>query len=238
MNDIDPAQLVNGLLWYVVFLFSTTLHEASHALVAMRLGDRTAYDGGQVTLNPIPHMRREPFGMLIVPVISFLLGGWMIGWASIPYDRSWAYRYPKASAVMAAAGPASNLFLALIAALAIRLGIWGGILAAPDSVSFKHVVDAAQDGGVQALASFISVFFSLNLLLFFFNLLPTPPLDGSKIIPLFLGRRQAQRYLDWVHEGWAAFIGIFVAWNFFDYLYSPVHLWCVNLLFWGQAHYG
>ena len=116
-------KFAEGLLWYVAFLFSTTLHEASHAFAAFRLGDRTAYEGGQLTLDPIPHIRREPFGTVVVPILSFLLGGWMIGWASVPYDPQWAYDNPRSAAKMSAAGPAANLLLALIAALVIRLGI-------------------------------------------------------------------------------------------------------------------
>jgi hypothetical protein len=69
---------VNGIQWYLVFLFSTTLHEASHAFAAMKLGDSTAYEGGQVTLDPLPHIRREPIGTVVVPIISFILGGWMM----------------------------------------------------------------------------------------------------------------------------------------------------------------
>ena len=86
MQQLSPEALVQGLIWYVVFLFSTTCHEASHSLAAKWGGDLTAFRGGQVTLNPLPHMKREPFGMLVVPLLSFLLGDWMIGWASAPYD--------------------------------------------------------------------------------------------------------------------------------------------------------
>src|SRR6266852_7405402 len=109
--------LVDGILWYVVFLFSTTLHEASHALTAFRLGDRTAYEGGQVTLDPIPHMKREPIGTIVVPIISYAVGGWMIGWASVPYNFQWALTYPKRAAKMALAGPAANLLLVVLSAV-------------------------------------------------------------------------------------------------------------------------
>src|SRR4029077_1938006 len=92
---VNPQLLVEGLTWFVVFLFSTTLHEAGHALAALKLGDPTAYEGGQVTLNPLPHIRRSPIGMLLVPLITFASTHWMMGWASAPYDPSWAHRYPK-----------------------------------------------------------------------------------------------------------------------------------------------
>lgn len=86
-----------ALLWYVLFLFSTTFHEASHAFTAYKMGDSTAYEQGQVSLSPIPHIKREPLGTVIVPVISFIFAGWMIGWASAPYNYEWAYNNPKKS---------------------------------------------------------------------------------------------------------------------------------------------
>jgi hypothetical protein len=99
---MDPNLIANGAVWYVVFLFSLTCHEAAHALVAKWGGDPTAFRGGQVTLNPIPHMRREVFGTIIMPSLSDALGGWMIGWASAPYDPRWRERHP---AVRTRAGP-------------------------------------------------------------------------------------------------------------------------------------
>ena len=110
MNNIGE-----GLTFYVVFLFSTTLHEAAHAWAAKLGGDLTAYHGGQVSLDPLPHIRREPFGMVILPLLTALTMGFPIGFASAPYDPAWAQKYPKRSAWMALAGPAANLLLMLIA---------------------------------------------------------------------------------------------------------------------------
>src|SRR5918994_1002237 len=102
-----------GFLWFVVFLFSTTVHEAMHAFAAWKGGDPTAYEGGQVSLSPLPHIKREPIGMVVVPLITALTQGWAIGWASAPYDPHWASRHPGRAAVMSAAdgGPsfAANL---------------------------------------------------------------------------------------------------------------------------------
>ena len=230
-------KLADGLLWYVAFLFSTTLHEASHAFAAFRLGDRTAYEGGQLTLDPIPHIRRQPIGLVFVPIVSFLLGGWMIGWASVPYDPKWAYENPRSSAKMSAAGPAANLLLAILAALAIRLGILWGLFVPPDSVDYAHVIEATRGGTLATVAAFINVLFSLNLLLFIFNLLPVPPLDGSGIVPMFLPRDRAQKYIAFVRNPSFSFLGIVIAWNLFDYIYNPVHLAFINLLFFGEARY-
>ena len=84
MPELTVDTLTLGLIWFVVFLFSTTCHEGAHALVAKLGGDPTA--SGQVTLNPIPHIQREKFGMVVMPILSYLLGGYMMGWASAPYD--------------------------------------------------------------------------------------------------------------------------------------------------------
>ncbi|MFC1573408.1 site-2 protease family protein [Candidatus Eisenbacteria bacterium] len=109
-----------GIIWYVVFLFSVTLHEAAHAWVALRGGDPTAYYGGQVSINPAPHIRRSPIGMVALPIVSLIMFGWPFGFASAPYDPFWAQRHPLRAARMALAGPGANLLLIVIAALIIR----------------------------------------------------------------------------------------------------------------------
>ena len=227
---------VNGIQWYLVFLFSTTLHEASHAFAAMKLGDSTAYEGGQVTLDPLPHIRREPIGTVVVPIISFILGGWMMGWASVPYDREWALNHPKRSAIMSLAGPTANLLLVVVAMLVIRTGMASGIFFPPESLTFSHIVESSGGRNLDIAASFVSLFFSLNLLLFLFNLLPVPPLDGSGIIPLFLSHATAQKYLMLLYNSPAGIFGLFLAWKIFGYVYSPLHLVAVNVLYPG-LHY-
>ena len=233
---LSPQMLADGLLWYVVFLFSTTLHEAAHAFAAMKMGDYTAYHGGQVTLNPIPHVQREPFGLVLVPILSFLLGGWMMGWASAPYDPAWALRYPKRSAIMSLAGPAANLILVFISALLIKLGVAYDIFAAPASITFTHATEAVQDGTWTHVATMLSVFFSLNILLFAFNLLPVPPLDGSGALPLFMSETLGQKYMMLLHRSGFAIFGLFLAWKLFGYVYSPIHLIAINLLY-PELHY-
>src|SRR5215470_18953062 len=111
MPNLNADTIVFGFIWYVAFLFSTTCHEASHALVAKLGGDDTAARGGQVTLNPMPHIRREPWGMVVIPILSFVLAQRMIGWASAPFNPDWERRYPRRAAWMALAGPAANFTL-------------------------------------------------------------------------------------------------------------------------------
>ena len=234
-GDISE-KIFTGVLWYLAFIFSTTLHEASHAFAAMRLGDLTAYMGGHVTLDTIPHIRREPLGTVVVPILSYIFGGWMIGWASVPYNAEWALQYPRRAAIMSLAGPIANLALVICSATIIRAGIAGGIFLPPESINFAHVTEAAHLGFFEPVSTFLSILFSLNLLLFMFNLLPLPPLDGAGVAPLLMPEETAKRYLTFVRNSSFAFFGLIVAWNVFGYLYSPIHLIAINLLYHG-LHY-
>jgi len=158
----SETSLFNGAAWYLAFLFSTTLHEASHALAALKLGDDTAHRGGQVTLDPIPHIRREPLGMVVVPIVSYLMGGWMIGWASAPYDPEWARRNPRRAALMALAGPSANLLICVIAAILIRLGIHLGWFDAPEQISNATRIVSANRQGLCELAAILSASFFIS----------------------------------------------------------------------------
>ncbi|MBV9775297.1 MAG: site-2 protease family protein [Gemmatimonadetes bacterium] len=231
------TQLVDALTYYVVFLFSTTLHEAAHAWAAKRGGDLTAYHGGQVSLDPAPHIRREPFGMVVLPLLSALATGWPLGYASAPYDIRWAARYPKRAAMMALAGPAANLLLVILAALLIRGGEAAGFFYAPDTVKFGSLA-ASHAGGLWSSAAYmLSVFFSLNLLLAVFNLLPLPPLDGSGALPLVMSAESSRSYQEFLWSnpmiGW---MGMFLAWQVFDVFFDPIFWGAVNLLYPGVSY--
>ena len=234
--DLSPDLLLLGLAWFVVFLFSTTLHEAAHAFVALRLGDPTAYHGGQVTLNPVPHVRREPFGMVLVPILSFFLGGWMFGWASAPYDPRWALRHPRRAAWMALGGPAANLLLVVAAGLLIRLGMLAGLFRAPEVIHFSQVTAAADLPGAAGLATLLSVLFTLNLVLLVFNLLPLPPLDGSGVIQLLMSDELARRYQVFLRQPMLAWVGILLAWRLFGPVFRPIHGLALDLLYPGLGY--
>ena len=227
--------IAEGFLWYLAFLFSVVVHEASHAFAALKLGDSTAYEGGQVTLDPLPHIKREPVGTVVVPLLSYMVGGWMIGWASAPYDPMWARNYPQRSAIMSLAGPAANLSVMIAAGMAIRIGIAMDLFVVPESFSLSHIIGATQDGTMAGVATLLSILFSLNLLLFTFNLMPLPPLDGSGIIPLLLSRERAVAYMDFIHSSHLSFIGIFIAWKTFGYLFRPVFIMFVKILYPGYG---
>jgi Zn-dependent protease len=231
--------LANGVIYYLVFLFSTTLHEAAHAWAAKRGGDLTAYHGGQVTLDPRPHIRREPFGMVILPIISVIVSGWPFGYASAPFDPTWAMRHPKRAAWMALAGPAANLVLVMMAWILIRAGAQAGLVRPSDSVSFGHVmtVTGGSDGWMPGVGFMVGALFSMNLALATLNLIPLPPLDGSAAVTLLMSPAKTERYQRflWSNPGLAIF-GMLVAWKLFDFVFAPVFNSAVNLLFPGVRY--
>ena len=234
---INPDTLAMFPMWFVVFLLSLTCHEAAHAFAAKLGGDLTAFHGGQVTLNPLPHIKREPFGTIFFPIITYLLSGWMMGWASAPYDPNWQRRYPRRAAWMAMAGPAANLALVILASLAIHAGMLAGIFDSPERVNFTHVVHAASGAVAESLATFLSILFSLNLLLAAFNLLPIPPLDGNTAVGLFLNEKAALRFAELSHHRSFTFIGIIIAWRVFNYVFDPIFTLGLNLLYPGLSYH-
>lgn len=216
MTEFSSNALVMGFIWYAAFLFSTTCHEASHALIAKLGGDDTAAQ--QVTLNPVPHMQREPFGMVVIPILALLMNGWVVGWASAPYDPHWEQRHPRRAAAMAWAGPAANFTLMLLAALALRLA-WR-----------FHWLPGEFSTRVPSLGAVLIVFFELNLLLGAFNMLPFSPLDGSTGITLFMTQRGALRYLDWLRGNSFAIAGLLVAIVLFRKLFPYIDAFAFRLL--------
>src|SRR5688500_6126712 len=139
---MDPAILLTA---YFVFVYSTVCHEAAHAWVAHKLGDDTAYLGGQVSLDPIPQIKREPIGMVVVPLISLFGYGRLIGWASAPLDPLWVARHPQRSAVVAIAGPVANIILCLGAAVFMFIGAKNGIFS-PARIPYFHEFVLGQKG--------------------------------------------------------------------------------------------
>jgi Zn-dependent protease len=230
--DID---FVNGFLWFVSFLFSTTVHEAMHALAAWRLGDPTAYNGGQVTLSPAPHVAREPVGMLLVPLLTSLTQGWAIGWASCPYDPLWAERYPKRAAVMAAAGPFGNFMIAVGAFVLVRAGLELGWFVAPETVSLDSLVERTQ--GPSYITTMLSVLIVQNVFLGTFNLLPLPPLDGSAVLTGLVPERHALALRNLSRNGMMSMMGLVIAWQIFPMATDPLFSLVLRLLYPGSSYY-
>jgi Zn-dependent protease len=226
---VDADVIVRGIVWYAVFVFSATAHEAAHAWAAKRGGDSTAYLGGQLSLDPLPHIRREPFGMILMPIFSYLRSfDWMFGWASAPYDPSWALRHPGRAAWMSLAGPGANLTIAIAAGLLIRAGLEAGLFQ-PGYAGFHGIVTG--EGTAGAVAMILSIGFSLNAVLFFFNLIPIPPLDGGSAIGILLPDETARRLqLAFMQPG-IAIAGMLFAFFFGGRLIMPAVAWSIGLLF-------
>jgi len=150
-----------------VLIFSVVIHEVSHGYAALALGDETAKDAGRLTLNPLKHL--DPFGSVLLPVLSYLLGGFIFGWARpVPYNPHNLRNQKWGPALVGAAGPAANISIALIFGLLVRF-----LPSFLDNVSGVFVFNFI------TIASTIAL---LNLVLAFFNLVPIPPLDGSKLL--------------------------------------------------------
>jgi Zn-dependent protease len=228
--------LAYAFAWYVVFILSATFHEASHAWAAKRGGDLTAYEGGQVSMNPWPHIRREPIGMVVIPLISVFLIHWPFGYAKTPYDPLWAYNHPRKAAWMAAAGPAANLFLLLVAAAGIKIGVATGFFLQPFSINLQSLVEPASTGIASGLAVLASMLFSMNLILFILNLIPLPPLDGSGVISLLMSEDAARRYKTIISNPVFGLIGLMLAWYAFNPLFQVIFLKVINILYWGANY--
>ena len=162
-------RILDPVIFIVLLIMAVIVHEVSHGLVARRLGDRTAADAGRLTLNPFPHI--DPFGSVLLPAMLALSGAPVFGWAKpVPVNPRAFQRPTEGMALTALAGPISNLGLALIA----------GRVLLPMASGFA--------------ADLVWAFGYINVVLAIFNLLPIPPLDGSRMVPLFLGDRGRAAY--------------------------------------------
>ncbi|HXF43909.1 MAG TPA: site-2 protease family protein [Candidatus Paceibacterota bacterium] len=174
------------LFLYVIIVLSAVFHEYAHALTAYRLGDTTAKNAGRLTLNPLVHL--DPVGTVLVPLLLLFTSGIFIGWAKpVPYNPLNLRDKRYGSLKVGVAGPGANLLIALVLGIVLRL--------LPYFFSFSSAPLFAE-----ALATIVYV----NIFLGLFNLLPFPPLDGSKI---FMDAFPSvfQRFLS------LGFLGLFIA---------------------------
>ena len=195
LPDLNVAALVVAFL---VLIFSLSVHEAAHAWSASQLGDDTAKRLGRVTLNPIVHA--DPIGTLLLPLIAMVSGAPVIGWAKPTPVNTRNLRQPRRDHILVtAAGPISNLLIAIAAAAAMRLGTMPG-----GSLSDLLIYEAL----------------TLNVLLAVFNMLPIPPLDGGQIMMALLPRDVSRR-LGFLYEyGFLILMGLLVT-GVLGYLIGP-----------------
>lgn len=182
----------------IPLIFAITLHEAAHGWIASKLGDQTASIMGRVTLNPLKHI--DPFGTVILPLVMLTFGGFIFGWAK-PVPVAWQnLRNPKRDmAIVAAAGPGANLVMALF---------WG-LIAKLSYTIFSH---PSANQAIQATAQFIHLSsrfgIMINCVLLVINLIPIPPLDGSRVVSSFLSPIAARKYERLEPYGIWIFLGI------------------------------
>ena len=169
----------------IPMLFAITVHETAHGWVAEKFGDKTARMLGRITLNPIKHI--DPIGTILVPALLFLIGGVPMGWAK-PVPVDWRnFKNPRNNmGIVALAGPVSNLLMALFWLLVV----WGGGLL---YTSFPWIGSPLRYMGA------IGVIFNIALMVL--NLIPIPPLDGSRVLNIFLSPKQSYAYARLEHIG-------------------------------------
>jgi Zn-dependent protease len=173
------------LLLLPIVLASLTLHELSHAWVAWKLGDPTAKEQGRLSLNPLVHL--DPLGTLMF-VLTAVLANLPFGWARpVPVNAGYFRRAKEGMAIVAAAGPAMNFVLALVCWAVVR-----------------HV-----DLGERATEVVVNAYI-VNVVLGLFNLIPVPPLDGSRIVGIFMSNATYARWLSFDVIGMAVVFGLFV----------------------------
>ena len=176
MNELTLIQRI--AVWILPVIFAITVHEVAHGWVAKKFGDNTAFNQGRLTLNPIKHI--DWLGTIVVPgllLISFT--GFIFGWAKpVPVDARNFKNPRKAMAIVAMAGPLANLLMAIGWALLVRIGV---MVQQIESISLPLIYS-----GVAGI--------TINLVLGLINLLPIPPLDGSRIVTGLLPSRLAWQY--------------------------------------------
>lgn len=195
-----------------ILIFSVVIHEVSHGYAALILGDRTAEQEGRLTLNPVKHV--DPFGSVLLPALSYMLGGFVFGWAKpVPYNPHNLRNQKWGPAIVGAAGPAANISLAVIFGLVVRF--------LPGFARGSGAEFATNFAGIAATVAL------LNLVLAIFNLVPIPPLDGSKVLFAVLPYRW--RGIQYLLEQYGFFILLLFLFSFSSFL-SPVILFFFRLI--------
>lgn len=178
------AEIVLIIFQVAIVMMSVVIHEVSHGMAALWLGDATAKYAGRLTLNPLKHI--DPIGTVIVPMVFLLLGGVPFGWAKpVPYNPYNLRDQKKGPAIVGVAGPLSNIIIAVVFGLAARFIFLSSV------VKMEIATNMFDFAGLTSVlsGSIASIFFWLflmigafNIFLAFFNLIPIPPLDGSKLL--------------------------------------------------------
>jgi Zn-dependent protease len=171
---------------FLVLIVSLTVHEAAHAWLAYLGGDRTAKEQGLVTVNPIPHIKRQPMMMVVVPLLMlwYSNGRMCLGAATTPIDAEWAWRNPRRAALVSIAGPIANFVLAALAFGVISVLVSAEVMKVallPDGAK-AFSPDYLPNPTIETGGLLLIKFVHLNIFLGLLNLLPLPPLDGAGVL--------------------------------------------------------
>ena len=200
MNGTAPALIIFEI---VVLLFSAILHEIAHGFMAEKLGDDTARRAGRLTLNPLVHI--DLFGSILLPAILYIASGGSFFFAAakpVPYNPQ-NLKYPRSgSAKIALAGPCTNLILAIVFGIAVRIGI---AFSAPD-----------------IFISLLAIIVYINIALAIFNLIPIPPLDGSRVLFAALPQSRATFRAAYFLERYGIILVLVFAFFGFGLLLTPI----------------
>lgn len=184
MGNHDIGQFI---LFMVALVFSLSLHETGHAWVSSHFGDELARSRGRISLNPITHV--DPIGTLLFPAIAFFTGTPLLGWARPTPVNPLKWRNKRvANFWVSIAGVLCNLMIAIVAGVTIRILFETGVITLNPAIpSWMPIAPVGTDSTLaQGATTLLAVFFTMNVGLAVFNLLPIPPLDGSKILASIL----------------------------------------------------
>jgi len=190
---MDTALLNDILMFAIPVILAITLHEAAHGYVALHFGDTTARDAGRVTLNPLKHV--DPFGTIMLPLLLIISNaGFIFGYAKPVPVKFGELRNPRWDMIwVAIAGPAMNVLLAIVSVLLLRL-----------------LLSSTGVAGIDVVLNLLLRSAQLNIVLAVFNMLPLPPLDGSKVLAPFLPIALARPYLGLERFGMLILLGLLV----------------------------
>ncbi|MCI6990942.1 MAG: site-2 protease family protein [Clostridiales bacterium] len=211
-QGVDWSSLGSMVLRVIAVLLCLVVHEVSHGLAAYRLGDPTAKQSHRLSLNPIHHL--DPFGLLMMVVVGF-------GWAKpVPVDPRYFKKPKQGMAITALAGPASNFVLAYLSAI-VYSALYGVALVRGETTALSLALE------------FFAVLVTLNIGLGIFNLIPFPPLDGSKVVAMFLSDRH---YIQWMRlERYGMIILMAVLWfGVLDSFLLAARSWVLNWMLTGS----
>jgi Zn-dependent protease len=227
-EDIDIGFVV---IWFVVFLFSLSFHEASHAWTSERFGDDTGRHQGRITLNPIAHI--DPIGTIVFPLIMMFTSVPLLGWAKPVQTNPLLWRdKTRANITVSAAGPVSNFILMALAFIVMKALVVAGVLTFNRHA--RNIYDVIGPSGgqpafMQPVALLLGVMLMLNLALGVFNLIPIPPLDGSHVLEELLPYQMARAYEQIRPYGFLLLIALIYL-RVLNFIFDPISILILRLI--------